>query len=519
MLSWLNFEDCAKLKYNDAPAVVLSQTVQTRMRDSVRKSDLVEGELVGYRIADELETEIETRLETRKRRPPRQKPRKPKSTASSSLRPTDDAFISSKNMELNFGTIDMLQYNSEDDILLRFDLGNFHSVSKAVLELYPVGGKCSGLEANFVLGGWKEELVSWFTAPSARGPRSTQSSSTCRASQWVQVDVSRAVEYALSVKRLSHVTLRISGNESSDRGVFASKEYRNGQFSPRLEIRAKGLKDPSATSKLDTLSSNSNMEKGKNKPKNKPNKKPGKNKPSKPKKAKPNQNPNKKKSKPNNKPAKPLGKKPKPRPNNKPAKPLSDGPKPRPNNKPAKPLVGKKPKPRPNKKPSKPQVGGKPKPKPKPKPEPSPSKPAGSSTDAPVLSNKEKPVSKPSGESSSASNSSSKQALKILDSATSKFSSDILLYESPGGGLVSSDVYKFPDFLNALEVMNTKGVAGFYFYLGDGSTNGHMYGLVNVAAFFAQSMKETIKVSAEIAHVLVFRGNLKFISHFPVQRL
>ena len=69
---------------------------------------------------------------------------------------------------------------------------------------------------------------------------------------------------------------------------------------------------------------------------------------------------------------------------------------------------------------------------------------------------------------------------------------------------MSSDVYKFPDFLNALEVMNTKGVAGFYFYLGDGSKDGHNYGLANVAAFFAQSMKETIKVSARTTHVLIF---------------
>ena len=74
---------------------------------------------------------------------------------------------------------------------------------------------------------------------------------------------------------------------------------------------------------------------------------------------------------------------------------------------------------------------------------------------------------------------------------------------------MSSDVYKFPDFLNALEVMNTKGVAGFYFYLGDGSKDGHNYGLANVAAFFAQSMKETIKVSARTTHVLIFARDLK----------
>ena len=37
------------------------------------------------------------------------------------------------------------------------------------------------------------------------------------------------------------------------------------------------------------------------------------------------------------------------------------------------------------------------------------------------------------------------------------------------------------------------GVAGKFFYLGDDSDNGHLYGLVNIAAFLGQSMKETIQ--------------------------
>ncbi|EJK69943.1 hypothetical protein THAOC_08752, partial [Thalassiosira oceanica] len=295
MLSWLNFEDCVKLNGDDEP-----ETAQTRMGGSIRKTDIVEEELVGYRIADELDTEILTRQA--RKRPIHQQSQ----SSSSSLRPTDDAFISRKNMEMNFGTIDMLQYNREDEMLLRFDLTNVQNVDKAVLKLYPVGGKCTGLEVSVVFGDWNEKLVSWFTAPSARGPRSTRSPKAKGGnSDWVRVDVSRAVTYALSVKRQSYVTLRISGEKTSDRGVFASKEYRSGQFSPQLsvrglEMRAKALKDTSSRSKVQTQSSISKKQKGNSKPKNKPNNKPGK-----PKKSKP-------KPRPNNKPAKPLvGKKPK----------------------------------------------------------------------------------------------------------------------------------------------------------------------------------------------------------------
>jgi len=44
--------------------------------------------------------------------------------------------------------------------------------------------------------------------------------------------------------------------------------------------------------------------------------------------------------------------------------------------------------------------------------------------------------------------------------------------------------------------MATEGVAGKHLYLGDGSNKGHVYGLVNLAAFLAQAMKETIQYNA-----------------------
>ena len=44
--------------------------------------------------------------------------------------------------------------------------------------------------------------------------------------------------------------------------------------------------------------------------------------------------------------------------------------------------------------------------------------------------------------------------------------------------------------------MTESGVAGKFYYLGDDSENGYKYGLVNLAAFIGQSMKETIQYDA-----------------------
>ncbi|KAL3786230.1 hypothetical protein HJC23_002481, partial [Cyclotella cryptica] len=62
-----------------------------------------------------------------------------------------------------------------------------------------------------------------------------------------------------------------------------------------------------------------------------------------------------------------------------------------------------------------------------------------------------------------------------------------------------SKIYKFNDLLAALSVVSSNeiGVAGSKFYLGeDGIDLGWEYGLVNLAAFLAQSMKETILYDA-----------------------
>lgn len=75
--------------------------------------------------------------------------------------------------------------------------------------------------------------------------------------------------------------------------------------------------------------------------------------------------------------------------------------------------------------------------------------------------------------------------------AVSQASRDkILEWEYAQGQYKPSTVYQWPDMVKGLESMSQVGVNGQKFWLGDGLTN---YGLVSVAAFLSQSMKETIK--------------------------
>jgi len=64
-----------------------------------------------------------------------------------------------------------------------------------------------------------------------------------------------------------------------------------------------------------------------------------------------------------------------------------------------------------------------------------------------------------------------------------------------------STVYRYDGLLRALRIMYLEGVGDFKFYIGDAtntddSTVSTSMGLVNIAAFLAQSMKETIKYDA-----------------------
>lgn len=83
-----------------------------------------------------------------------------------------------------------------------------------------------------------------------------------------------------------------------------------------------------------------------------------------------------------------------------------------------------------------------------------------------------------------------------------RFDNELFLYETPQHQWIPSTVYRFDGFYDGLKIMHGQGVAGKKIYMGvDEGSEGdckhcHMYGLVNVAAFLAQAMKETIRYDA-----------------------
>lgn len=83
---------------------------------------------------------------------------------------------------------------------------------------------------------------------------------------------------------------------------------------------------------------------------------------------------------------------------------------------------------------------------------------------------------------------------EVLAARSDALSAEVFVYKDANWKTFSSEVYTHPDFVKGLKVMYERGVAGKYFYLGDESS--HVYGLVNIAAFLAQSMKESIQYNA-----------------------
>ena len=97
------------------------------------------------------------------------------------------------------------------------------------------------------------------------------------------------------------------------------------------------------------------------------------------------------------------------------------------------------------------------------------------------------------GTSSENSLSTVQTVFTILNSKEVVIDDTLFLYQ----GIEPSTVYRFQGFIDGLNVMVHDGVAGKHFYLGSNDgPNGHMYGLVNIAAFLGQSMKETIQYDA-----------------------
>ena len=87
---------------------------------------------------------------------------------------------------------------------------------------------------------------------------------------------------------------------------------------------------------------------------------------------------------------------------------------------------------------------------------------------------------------------SANNVFKILDDVKEDIDDRLFLYQ----GSEPSTVYRHEGFIAGLRIMFEEGVAGKYFYLGDDSGDGHLYGLANIAAFLGQSMKETIQYDA-----------------------
>jgi len=69
----------------------------------------------------------------------------------------------------------------------------------------------------------------------------------------------------------------------------------------------------------------------------------------------------------------------------------------------------------------------------------------------------------------------------------------LFMYETPLMEWVPSTVYRFDGFFSGMQIMHSEGVADDKLYMGGDCSHCHMYGLVNVAAFLAQAMKETIR--------------------------
>jgi hypothetical protein len=92
--------------------------------------------------------------------------------------------------------------------------------------------------------------------------------------------------------------------------------------------------------------------------------------------------------------------------------------------------------------------------------------------------------------------STTQKVYDILEQKKSQIDSELFLYDTGTYGVFEeSTVYRYRGFRDGLEVMHEEGVGDSFFYLGGGTDDdiGYKIGLVNIAAFIAQSMKETIK--------------------------
>lgn len=107
--------------------------------------------------------------------------------------------------------------------------------------------------------------------------------------------------------------------------------------------------------------------------------------------------------------------------------------------------------------------------------------------------------------------STTQKVYDTLERVKGRIDSELFLYETPTGAWKESSVYRFTGLKGGLEVMHEEGVANSYIYLGDGSDIGHIIGLVNVAAFIAQSMVSGMQTKGNTLALYFFE---KSSAHF-----
>merc|ERR1740133_757015 len=81
--------------------------------------------------------------------------------------------------------------------------------------------------------------------------------------------------------------------------------------------------------------------------------------------------------------------------------------------------------------------------------------------------------------------------IKVLEAADS---TGVFQYQTPTGGWLPSTLYTWKDMIEGVKIMATQGIGKQKLFVGEG--NNFKYGLVNLAAFLGQSMKETIMYNA-----------------------
>jgi len=80
---------------------------------------------------------------------------------------------------------------------------------------------------------------------------------------------------------------------------------------------------------------------------------------------------------------------------------------------------------------------------------------------------------------------------EVLENADYK---GVFQYQTPHNEWVPSTLYTWSDMIKGVKVMATQGIGKEKLYIGEG--NNFIYGLVNLAAFLGESMKETIMYNA-----------------------